>query len=310
MSLTMTLPFHIPVLRDEVVEALNVQPKQNYIDATVGLGGHALAILKHAPGGKLLGIDVDPEAIKVASMNLTEYGDSAILVNDNFTNISALCNRLNFFPIHGILFDLGISSLQLDAADRGFSFQREAPLDMRFNPQQKLTAADLVNTLPEVELARLIQKYGEERYSRRIARSIINNRPVNTTAELARIVEQTYGGQRGKIHPATKTFLALRLVVNQELENLSIALQQARDLLTVSGRLAVISYHSLEARIVKNFMKQEAKACLCPPETLVCQCHHSPTLRLITKKVITPSLAEIALNPRSRSARLRVAERI
>ena len=310
MSLTMTLPFHIPVLRDEVVEVLNVQPKRNYLDATVGLGGHALAILKNSPGGKLLGIDADPEAIKVARVNLINYRDAAILVNDNFTNLSTVCGKHNFSPVHGILFDLGISSLQLDTTDRGFSFQREAPLDMRFNPQQKLTAADIVNNLPEIELARLIQKYGEERYSRRIARRIVNNRPVNTTSELAEIVEQAYGGQRGKIHPATKTFLALRLVVNRELENLSVALQQARDLLTLGGRLAVISYHSLEDRIVKNFMKQEAKACLCPPETPVCQCHHSPTLKLITKKVIIPSLAEIALNPRSRSARLRVAERI
>jgi len=310
MSLTMTLPVHIPALRDEVVEVLNVQPKRHYIDATVGLGGHASAILKHSPGGKLLGIDADSEAIEVARANLSRYGDAVILVHDNFTNISTVCAKHNFSPVHGILFDLGISSLQLDTADRGFSFQQKAPLDMRFNPKQELTAADIVNTSSEVELARLIRKYGEERFSRRIAQSIVNNRPINTTLELARIVEQAYGGHWGKIHPATKTFLALRLIINRELENLSVALQQAGNLLTPGGRLAVISYHSLEDRIVKNFMKQEAKACLCPPEILVCQCHHTPTLKLITKKVITPSLAEIALNPRSRSARLRVAERI
>lgn len=310
MSLTMTSAIHIPVLRDEVIEALQVQPERNYIDATVGLGGHAKAILEHSPGVRLLGIDIDPEAIQVAKTNLSKYEDAAILINGNFVDIPTICAKYDFSPVHGILFDLGISSLQLDTADRGFSFQRDAPLDMRFNPDQELTAADIVNTLSEAELARLIQKYGEERYSRRIARSIVRNRPVSTTLRLAQIVEQVYVGRWGRIHPATKTFLALRLAVNRELENLSIALKQARDVLIPGGRLAVISYHSLEDRIVKNFIKQETKACLCPPGTPVCQCHHSPTLKLIAKKVITPSPAEIVFNPRSRSARLRVAERI
>jgi len=310
MSLTMTLPIHIPVLRDEVVKALNVQPERNYVDATVGLGGHASAILKNSPGGNLLGIDADPEALRIASVNLSKYGNSAILVNDNFVNISTLCTKYSFSPVHGILFDLGVSSLQLETAARGFSFQRDAPLDMRFDPKQELTASDIVNTFSEIELANIIREYGEERYSRQIAHSIIVNRPINTTSRLAQIVEGVYGGRWDRIHPATKTFLALRLFVNHELENLPIALKQAVDLLVPGGRLAVISYHSLEDRVVKNFMKQEAKACICPPSIPVCQCHHVPTLKPVTKKVVTPSLAEIALNQRSRSARLRVAERI
>ena len=310
MSLTMVLPTHIPVLLKEVITALHVQTQRNYIDATVGLGGHAAAILEQNPQIKLLGIDADPEAIKFAQTRLSRYKDAVILINDNFINLSTLCQKYNFSPVHGILFDLGISSLQLDTAERGFSFQHDAPLDMRFNPSQELTAAALVNTLPESELANLISKYGQERYCRQIARQIVRQRPVNTTRELARIAEQVYGSRRGKIHPATKTFLALRLSVNRELENLFIALKQTLTLLAPRGRLAIISYHSLEDRIVKNFMKQESKGCLCPPEVPVCQCHHIPTLKLISKKVITPSFAEVTFNPRSRSARLRIAERL
>ncbi len=310
MSLTEVLPTHIPVLVKEVVHALQVQPGCNYIDATIGLGGHAIAILKQAPQVKLLGIDIDPEAIKIAQTRLNQYKETIILVNDNFINISTICQKYNFSPVHGILFDLGVSSLQLDTAERGFSFQKDAPLDMRFSPNQKLTAAELVNTLPEFELAELLRKYGQERYSRQIARQIVRHRPVETTTKLAKIVEQVYGNRRGKIHPATKTFLALRLFVNKELENLSTALKQTINLLAPKGRLAIISYHSLEDRIVKDFLKQETKGCLCPPETLVCQCGHIPTLKLISKKVIKPTLAEVASNPRSRSARLRIAERL
>lgn len=309
MSLTMTLPTHIPVLVKEVVEALQVKPQHNYVDCTVGLGGHAATILEQAPDVRLLGIDTDPEAIRIARIRLSKYGEAVVLVNSNFIHLSTLCAQYNFLPVHGILFDLGVSSLQLDTAERGFSFQRDAPLDMRFDPNQELTAADIVNTLPEAELADLIHKYSQERFSRRIARYIVRHRPVTTTRELAQIVEEVYGARWGRIHPATKTFLALRLAVNNELENLPIALKQACDLLTSQGRLVVISYHSLEDRIVKDFMKQEARGCICPPETLVCQCHHSPTLKA-SKKVITPSLAEIAFNPRSRSARLRIAERL
>jgi len=311
MSLTMTLPIHTPVLVKEVTEALNVQPGKRYVDCTLGSGGHAAAILeKSLPNGQLLGIDTDPEAIKVAEIRLTDYTESSIFVNDNFVNLETICKQNDFLPIHGVLFDLGISSVQLDTAERGFSFQRDGPLDMRFGPAQELTGADIVNALPEDKLAQLIRIYGEERYSRQITRCIIRNRPINTTLELARIVGQVIGSRRGKIHPATRTFLALRIAVNRELENLVVALKQTINCLAYQGRVVVISYHSLEDRLVKEFMKRETRGCVCPPGILECKCEHVPGLKLISKKVITPFLGEIESNPRSRSAKLRVAERI
>lgn len=308
MSLTMTLPIHTPVLVKEVTEALQVQPGRRYIDCTVGSGGHAAAILEESfPVGQLLGIDIDPKAIDAARARLADY-PAATLVNGNFTDCDIIAGEKHFLPAHGILFDLGISSPQLDSADRGFSFQRDAPLDMRFNPTQEKTAYDIINTLPEDELARLIRNYGEEHYSKHIAKNVVRNRPVKTTLDLARLVEQATGYKRGKIHPATRTFLALRIAVNQELENLNTALSASINCLDYHGRLVVISYHSLEDRVVKQFMKRESSGCLCPPGIPICQCNHTPSLKLISKKVITPSLTEIESNPRSRSARLRVAE--
>jgi 16S rRNA (cytosine1402-N4)-methyltransferase len=301
---------HVPVLLKEVVEALAVQPGGRYIDGTLGGGGHALAILEHSsPGGQLLGIDADPVAIQVARTNLSAYHKSILLVNENFVNIQAICIKYDFLPVHGILFDLGLSSIQL-ANGRGFSFQYDAPLDMRFSPAQEITAADIVNTLSEAELARYIRMYGEEGYSYLIARHIVKERPINSTLHLARTIERAVGNRRGRIHPATKTFQALRIAVNRELERLEAALGQAAKLLGFEGRLVVITYHSLEDRIVKQFMQQEAKACLCPANTPVCVCNHNARLKLINKKVIVPSLSEIQQNPRSRSAKMRVAERL
>jgi len=299
MNLTMSAaPIHTPVLAEETIEALAVQPGGRYIDCTLGGGGHAAAILERSsPGGQLLGIDADSDAIKLAMSRLEAYSGSTMLVNQNFINLKAICNKYHFFPVHGILFDLGLSSLQLNGNDRGFSFRHDAPLDMRLNPRQQVTAADIVNTLSEAELARLIKTFGEEGRSGRIARYIVQQRPVKTTFELAEIVEQATGGRRGRIHPATRTFLALRIAVNQELDHLKATLEQAVDLLGLRGRLVVISYHSLEDRIVKQFTHQEASG-------------ENPHLKLINKKVITPSLAEIHFNPRSRSAKLRAAERI
>jgi len=311
MSLTMTLPIHIPVLLKEAVEALQVEPGKRYVDCTLGSGGHTMAILeKSLPGGQLLGIDTDPEAIRIAKSRLADYAESTILVNDNFANLETICEENDFLPVHGIILDLGISSLQLDTTERGFSFQHDAPLDMRFSPAQEFTAADMVNVLFEDKLAQLIRDYGEERYSRQIAKRIVEKRPINTTLELAHIVEQVIGSRRGKIHPATRTFLALRIAVNRELKNLDIALTQTINCLNRQGRLVVISYHSLEDRLVKQFMKRETKGCICPPGTPVCRCGHMPSLKLISKKVIPPSLDEIESNPRSRSAKLRVAERL
>lgn len=302
---------HIPVMLNETIEALNIQPGGRYIDCTIGGGGHAAAILEHSsPGGQLLGIDADPEAVEAARERLNIYGGSVLVVNDNFVNLEAICIKNDFVPVHGILFDLGLSSLQLNGGGRGFSFKYAAPLDMRFGPGQKVTAADIVNTSSETELAYIIRNYGEEGHSHRIARRIVEERPIKTTLELARTIERAIGSRRGKIHPATKTFQAIRIAVNKELENLESVLKQAVSLLGFEGRLAVISYHSLEDRIVKNIFKQESKDCICSPETLSCVCHHTARLGLINKKVITPSQNEIRENPRSRSAKLRIAERI
>jgi len=297
MNLTMSAaPSHTPVLQEETIEALAVQPGGRYIDCTLGIGGHAAAILEHSsPGGQLLGIDADPEAMKAARSRLEAYSGSTVLVNQNFINLKDICNKYHFFPVHGILFDLGLSSLQLNGNGRGFSFRHDSPLDMRLNPHQQVTAADIVNTLSETELARVIKTFGEESRSKRIAQHIVRQRPIKTTFELAEIVEQATGGRRGRIHPATRTFLALRIAVNQELENLRATLEQAVELLGLGGRLVVISYHSLEDRIVKQFTHQEASG-------------DNPRLKLVNKKVITPSLAEIQFNPRSRSAKLRAVE--
>lgn len=301
---------HIPVLLKEVIDALQVQPGGRYIDCTVGEGGHATAILeKSSPGGQLLGIDADPRAIDSARARLLPYGKAALLINDDFKNLEQICSRSGFHPVHGILFDLGVSSLQLSNASRGFSFQFDAPLDMRFNPSQELTAATIVNTFPEADLASIIVSYGEERRSRQIARSIVQSRPLATTLQLAAAVERAVGLRR-KIHPATKTFQALRIAVNQELNRLKVALEQSVNLLGLGGRLVVISYHSLEDRPVKEYLRKESRDCLCPPQTPVCVCGHKATLKLITKKALIPSPAEIQANPRSRSAKMRVAERI
>jgi len=307
----MPISRHTPVLLEETIRALNVQPGGRYIDCTVGGGGHAAAILEHsAPGGQLLGIDADPAAIRIAQTRLEKYQDSMLLVNENFANVQAIGIKYDFFPVHGILFDLGLASFHLNGNGRGFSFQHKAPLDMRFDPHQRITAADIVNKYPEHKLAELIHEFGEESFSRQIARRIVQERPIETTTELSNLIEQVIGRRRGKIHPATRTFQALRIAVNQELDNLESALRQAVELLGYDGRLVVIAYHSLEDRIVKRFMQREARQCICPPNTPTCICGHQATLRLVNRKVITPSPDEVQRNPRSRSARLRAAERV
>ena len=301
---------HIPVMQQEVIDGLTVQPGGRYIDCTAGTGGHSGAILKYSsPGGQLLGIDADPSAVEMARKRLSGYGSAVVIENDNFVNLEKVCAKYDFMPVHGILLDLGLSSLQLNDNGRGFSFQYAAPLDMRFDPEQKITAADIVNRYSEAELARIIRDYGEEPASNRIARYIINERPVSTTIELAKIVEHAVGFKRGRIHPATRTFQALRIAVNNELEHLESTLRQAVNLLGYEGRLVVITYHSLEDRIVKQFMQRESKDCICPPEAMVCNCRHKAALKMINKKVIVPSVEEISRNPRSRSAKLRIAER-
>ena len=301
---------HKAVLLKETIEALAVQPGRRYVDCTLGGGGHARAILeKSAPGGKLLGIDADPEAIRLAANTLSQLKDSLILVNDNFSNLDEICRRNSFVPVHGIFIDLGLSSYQLEDDSRGFSFQQDSQLDMRFSPVQTVTAADIVNEASEIELALILREYGEERFSQRIARRIIQERPINTTLQLAKVVEKAIG-KHERIHPATRTFQALRIAVNRELEMLEVALFQTINLLADGGRLVVISYHSLEDRIVKHFMQREAKDCVCPPGLPVCKCNHKASFRIINKKIIVPSPEEIEDNPRSRSAKMRVAEKI
>ena len=310
MGVTLSIT-HIPVMLREVIENLAIQAGGRYVDCTLGEGGHTQAILESStPGGQVLGIDTDPEAIKSAGERLSNFAKSVLLVNDNFANLRDVCIRYDFLPVHGILFDLGLSSQQLDEGGRGFSFQYDSPLDMRFNPGQKVTAADVVNKYSETKLAEILRTFGEEINSRQIAKRIVQQRPITTTADLAAVVEEAVGGRHGKIHPATRTFQALRIAVNSEMENLESALNQAVSLLGFGGRLVVISYHSLEDRIVKHFMQQESRDCICPPEAMKCTCGHKASLRIITRKIVTPSLTEMELNPRSRSAKLRAAERI
>jgi 16S rRNA (cytosine1402-N4)-methyltransferase len=311
MSIALANRVHTPVLVEEVVEALDVSPGRRYIDCTLGGGGHSTAILARCqPGGSLLGIDADPEAINLAQHNLYDYFESSVIINDNFYNLEYICSSTGFGPVDGILFDLGLSSLQLSSADRGFSFSINGPLDMRFNPDEQLTAADIVNRMPEAKLAQLILIYGEETQANRIAKNIVANRPIADTADLAAIVANTVGDNFGKIHPATKTFQALRIAVNRELDHLTSALEQTLNCLAPGGRLVVISYHSLEDRIVKNFILRETRACICPPGLPECRCQHEPRLEPLSRHPITPSETETEKNPRSRSARLRVARKI
>ncbi len=301
---------HVPVLYEEVLDGLQVRPGGRYIDATLGAGGHAAGILQaSAPEGQLLGLDADPDALTYARERLQAFGKRAVLWVGNFRHLGNVARALSFRQVNGILMDLGLSARQLEDPARGFSFAHGGPLDMRLDPSKGQAAADLVNTLSAKELADLFWRYGEERHSRRIARAIVAARPVTRTDELAELVSRTVG-RREKIHPATRTFQALRIAVNEELAALDEVLPQARDLLLPGGRLAVISFHSLEDRMVKQFYRREATRCLCPPEVPICSCEHQRTLVEITRKPIRPSDEELARNPRSRSARLRVAERL
>ena len=295
----------------EIMQALKTQPGGRYIYVTLGEGGHSKSILKAVePGGQVLGLDADAEAITVATERLMEHGDAFLAINTNFRDIRATALRYEFVPVHGVLFDLGVSSLHLDRESRGFSFRRSDPLGMRFSFDQQLTAADIVNEYAESELADLIFHLGEDRAARRIARLIVQKRPINTSLELAELIEKVSPRRGKRMHPATRTFQAVRIAVNDELSALETALEQAVSLLGQGGRLAVISYHSLEDRIVKNFIRKQASDCICPPGTPVCRCNHLATLKMISRRPLTPTDSEIETNQRSRSAKLRVAERI
>ncbi len=305
-------PSHTPVLTHEVVSALQVRPLGKYIDCNVGEGGHSQAILSAvAPGPRLLGIDLDTEALMAARSRLGTHGERVALAQGNFADLGVIAEGYGFSPADGVLFDLGISSLQVDTPERGFSFRWEARLDMRFDIGQETTAHDVVNGYPEESLANVIFRLGEERRARRIARAIVRRRPIETTTQLADVVTQALGKPgKSRTHPATRTFQAIRMAVNQELENLEQGLEQSLETLGSGGRLVVISYHSLEDRLVKNKLRREASECVCPPKTPMCVCGHTARIRLVNRRMKRPTLKEVQANPRSRSARMRVAARI
>jgi 16S rRNA (cytosine1402-N4)-methyltransferase len=301
---------HQPVLYHEIIHALQPKDAGLYVDGTLGAGGHARGILEACkPDGRLLGLDVDPQALALARENLAPYGQRIHLLQGSYSSLSETLHEIGWEKVDGILLDLGLSSMQLDTPERGFSFQHDAPLDMRFDPASPTSAADLVNTLPQDELADLIYRYGEERASRRIAQAIVRARPLQTTRQLAAVIEAIIP-RRGRVHPATQTFQALRIAVNEELDRVEHVLPQAVAALKSGGRLAIISFHSLEDRIVKEYFRRESRDCICPPRQPVCTCGHKATLTEISRKPITPGEAEIAANPRARSAKLRIAEKL
>ena len=301
---------HLPVLLKEAIEALAVRPGGRYVDCTIGGGGHAEAILQDClPGGRLIGVDADMAALDFARARLNRFKDSFTPVHGSYADLSQILHRHEFGLVDGIILDLGLSSLQLEASGRGFSFRREEPLDMRFDATTPgPTAATIINESSERELTSLLRTFGEERRSRAVARALVENRPFRSAAHLAQIVARQVGPSRGGIHPATRTFQALRIAVNGELDNLRSGLQQAVRALKPGGRLVVISYHSLEDRIVKETFRTESKDCICPPELVQCVCGHQARLTTIHRKVITPTVEEKVRNPRSRSARMRAAQ--
>jgi len=300
---------HQPVLLREVMAHLDPRPGGRFIDGTLGAGGHAAALLDAtAPDGRLLGFDRDPAALAFAAERLARFGDRFTPVLGSYGDMAP---AHGFAAVDGILLDLGLSSRQLHDAGRGFSFLKEGPLDMRFDPRSGKTAADLVNNASAEELADIFRRYGEEQQSRRIARLIVANRPLLTTTELAGLIAQEIGGRHGRPgrHPATKVFQALRIAVNDELGEVERGLRAAVGLLRPGGRLAVISFHSLEDRLVKQYFRQAGRDCICPPQQPVCTCGARAVLKPVTRKAIQATPEEIAANPRSRSARLRVVAR-
>ncbi len=308
-------PLHVPVLLRECLDGLNIRPDGIYVDGTAGRGGHSLEIAKRLDAGRLLCIDRDAEAVRYTSELLAPYGDRVRVVKGNFRELGRILTENGIERADGMLFDLGVSSPQLDDAERGFSYLHDAPLDMRMDRDETLSAYQLVNSASEAELSRILYTYGEERYARRIAAAIVkarSERPVQTTLELAQLIRSAMpaAALREKQHPAKRSFQAIRIAVNDELGALADMLEQAMDRLSPGGRLAVISFHSLEDRLVKNAIRARENGCTCPPGLPVCACGFRRTMRSVSGKPITATASELENNPRSRSAKLRVAERI
>ena len=307
---------HVSVMKKEVISCLNCQPGKIYVDGTIGGSGHALSICeKIIPDGLLIGIDQDKDAIQNAKKILKQYESNLRLFHDNFINLPQILSKLNIDCVDGILLDLGVSLNQLKYSGRGFSFSQDEILDMRMNLDLNITAKDLVNNLKEAELVKIYYEYGEERFARRIADKIVRARKresINTSRQLARIVSSAMGSKakRKKIHPATKVFMALRIAVNQELRQIEVFMENAADLLKPKGRLCVISFHSLEDRIIKQKIKYLENDCACPPDFPQCVCNKKKIVRSLIKKAKRPSQVEIAINPRSRSAKLRVMKKL
>ena len=304
---------HQSVLLHECIEALDIKPDGIYLDGTLGGAGHSLEIAKSLTTGRLIGVDRDTVALEAANRRLAPCLDRVTLVHDNFANLAAILDTLGLEKIDGMLFDLGVSSPQLDDGSRGFSYMADAPLDMRMNRDDRLTAFDVVNTWPREELRRILFEYGEERYAPLIAAAIERKRaekPIETTLELVDLIRGAMPAQalREKQHPAKRSFQAIRIAVNDELGSVERMLNDAMDRLNPGGRLAVITFHSLEDRIVKNAMQQAARGCTCPPEFPVCVCGKKPKVKILTRKPIVSGEKELNENPRARSAKLRVAE--
>lgn len=307
---------HVPVMVREVIDYLNCLPGKTYVDGTLGGGSHAQAIMEAiGPSGRLIGIDRDPDAIAYAGKSLRRFKPNIQIFHDNFTHLPQILSRLHTTGVDGILLDLGLSLYQLEGSGRGFSFMRDEPLDMRMNPEQGHTAAAIVNRLSGKDLADLIAEYGEEPWAVRIAKSIVAARrrqEIRSSLQLAEVVEKAVPARhrRGRIHPATRTFQAIRIAVNQELEALEEFLDEAVNLLNPGGRLCILSFHSLEDRIVKERFKALARGCTCPPHFPMCVCGKTPQVSILTKKPARPGPAEVQANPMARSGRLRVAERL
>lgn len=305
---------HIPVLLTEVIEGLKIRPDGIYVDGTVGMGGHSYAIAKQLTTGRLIGIDRDPAALAHSKKRLEPFGDRVQLLHGNFMDMKQILAEHGVDAVDGIVLDIGVSSPQIDQADRGFSYVHDGPLDMRMDTRQKTTAADLIRTLSEQELEEIFWKYGEERWGRKIAQRIIREReeePITTTLHLAEVIERAVPRRNQRDgHPAKRVFQALRIAVNDELTALTNALTDAMDLLKAGGRLCVISFHSLEDRIVKQFLVDQNRSCICPAEIPVCVCDHRRVARIITKKPLTAKEEELRENPRAASAKLRIGEKI